>query len=230
MRLLPGRLSIYLYSYPSAKRGTINRQYVYTMSKRPPPPPHFPQTFANRRAENNSRSATHSATQPTAGNPLGLAIQPPQGESSPFTFGACAMRAIEPRESVVPNDGTYRPQQPAPHTSLQSSASPPVHRSARPPVASLAPTLTHAYSSSPPHPHSRLPSPGSVPQPPSFPVPSVPGGYGAPSNASGLVPPPSLPMAGRAYTLNTQAVGYHNVAAPDIFHQQSATVDRSRRA
>jgi hypothetical protein len=51
-----------------------------------------------------------------------------------------------------------------------------------------------------------------------------------PSNPSGLVPPPSLPMAGRAYTLNTQAVGYPNVAAPDISHQQSATVDWSRRA
>ena len=74
-----------------------NRQYFYTMSKRPPPPLHFPKPFANHRAENNSRTATHSATRPTASNSLRPepAVHPPQGESTPSTLGACAMDACD---------------------------------------------------------------------------------------------------------------------------------------
>ena len=133
----------------------------------------------------------------------------------------------------MPNDGTYVPRHPAPHTSPQSSAPPPVHRNTRPPAPAPAPALTYSYSSSPPHPPSHLPLSGSVPQPLSFPVPSVPGGYGAPSNPSALVPPPSRSMTERATTTNAhnvQMMGYQNVAAPGISHQRSTTVDWSHRA
>ena len=133
----------------------------------------------------------------------------------------------------MPNDGTYLHQQPVPHTSPQSSAPPPVRRNTRPPAPAPAPALIHSYSSSPPHPPSHLSSSGSVPQPPLFPVPPVPGGYGAPSNPSGLVPPPSRPMTERATTTNAhnvQVMGYQNVAAPGIPHQRSATVSWSHRA
>ena len=148
-------------------------------------------------------------------------------------LNACAMRAIEPWKFVAHNDGTYLPQQPAPHTSLQSPATPPVRRNTRPPALAPAPALTQSYPSSHPHPPSRLPSSGSVPQPPSFPVSSVPGGYGAPSNPSGLVPPPSRPMTERTMTTNAhnvQVMGHRNVAAPGSSHQRSATVGRSHRA
>jgi len=202
------------------------------MSRPPPPPPYFPQPFLKPGTENNSRSATRSTTQPMAGIPPEPAVYHPQGGSMPSTLGACAMRAIEPCEFVVPNDGTYLPQQPAPHTSLQSSPLPPgpVRRPPAPAPAP-APALTHSYSSSPPHPPPHLPS-GSVPPPPSFPVPSVPAGYGVPSNASGLVSPPSPPMerAATTYAHNGQGVGYQNIAAPGISHQRSASVGRSHRA
>ena len=132
----------------------------------------------------------------------------------------------------MPNDFTYLPQQPVPHTSLQSSALPPLRRHTRPPAPAPAPALTHSYSSSPPHPPSHLSSSGSVPPPPLFPVPSVPGGYG-PSNPSGLVPLPSRPMTERATTTNAhnvQVMGYQNVSTPGISHQRSATVSWSHRA
>jgi len=118
--------------------------------------------------------------------------------------------------SQVPNNGSYLPQQSAPHISPQSSA-PPVRRSTRPHAPAPASALTQSYSSSPLH------SSGTVPQPPSFPIPAVPGGYGVPSHPSGLVPPPSLPMTERtttSYAHNVQ-VGYQNVPAPGIPHQPS---------
>lgn len=133
----------------------------------------------------------------------------------------------------MPNNATFLRQQPAPHTSLQSSAPPPVRRDTRPPAPAPPPALTHSYSHSPPHPPSRLPSSGSVLQPPSFPIPSVPGGYGAPSNPSGLVPPPSSSRMERATTINVhdvQMVDHQTVAAPGISHRRSASVGWSHRA
>jgi len=203
-----------------------------TMPRPPPPPRHFPQPFANPGAENSSRSATRGATQPTAGNPLVPAIHSSQGGSIPSTSMPVRYARLSP-EFAAHNDGTYLPQQPSPPTSLQSSATLPVRRDTRLPAPAPAPALTHLYSPSYHHPPSHLPSSGSVPQPPSFPVPSVPGGYGAPSNPSGLVPPPSRPMTERAMTTNAhnvQVMGHRNVAAPGSSHQRSATVGRSHRA
>ena len=145
----------------------------------------------------------------------------------------CARLSLE--SYVVPNrdDGTYLPQQRAPHTPLPSSAPPAVRQHTRPPAHTHthapAPALTHSYSSSPPHTLSPLTPSGSVPPPLTFPTPSVLGGYGP----SRLVRPPSPPMTEQATTTweyNVQGTGYQNVAAPGISQQRSAAVGRGHRA
>jgi len=165
-----------------------------------PPPPYFPQPFSNPGTENNSRSATRQGTQPTAGNPPLPAVYPPQGEPMPSTLGACAMRAIE---FLVLNDGPsgYQPQRPAPLTSVQSSALPPVHLNTRhhPPAPAPAPALTHSHSSSPPH-----------------------GGDGAPSNPSGLVSPPSPSISERSTSFTHNLMIVCQYGAPGISNQRVA--------
>ena len=109
---------------------------------------------------------------------------------------------------------------------LYSPFAPPVRQSTHPPIHAYAPppALTYPYLFSP-HSLSPLPSSRSVPQPPSFPIPSVPGGY----SASGEMGPPSPPMTERA-TATYECPSYQNVATLGISHQQSAAVGRSHRA
>jgi len=160
-------------------------------------------------------------------NILSLTVQTPEGPTTHHRFTA----DIPPPPYTPPLAPTPAPQQPATQTPLQSFAPLPVRRNTC--TAAPAPALTYAYSSSPPHPPSRLPSSGSVTQPPPFPIPSVLGRYSAASDSSVLVPPPSPPMMERAtttYAHDVHLVGYQNVAAPGVSHQRSATMGWSHGA
>jgi len=125
-----------------------------------------------------------------------------------------------PPGSVYPpqtsNRGIYPPQQAATYSTSQPHQPPHAHQTRDP---------YSAYSSSPPHPSAHLPVSGGPQAPSPIPIPSVPGGYGAPTNFSGAPPPPIMQ---RATTIPTQGQGhnlhsapYHNIPAPVIAYQPS---------
>jgi len=124
-----------------------------------------------------------------------------------------------------PPGPVYPPQQPATYATSQPLQPPSAHRDRDPyPVNTYASSAYPYPSSQQSYPSAHLPS-GPPQAPPSIPIPSIPGEYGASTSFSGAPPPPmmqrgaTLPTPGQGH--NPNSMPYYNVPAPVIAHQPS---------